>query len=407
MGDFFRPQDRETYWNYDTVKILEAELYEKRILRVVQDGMVNNDLRHPWQTTPKHQHHTPRHSVRLFPDAAGSSNSSCAFKSWSEWKDCFGRDDEYGNRRRLRRIILMEGVDPRFAELLGVQLGVPPEFWLAHCDNFCSLSIVDDQFNRQGRATYWNVSVPQVRGRPKDQKPLKKGAFYVEAGAFDRAADVVQQSKTNQRIQFDGLISFWGHRNDEQDWTAIILVDPRNVKLRMSPWNEHFLKEPDTCIWLQDESFDRPNMFVEAARKWKQADTTAPHLRGLYDTIGKAHTNSTEYLRTLKDPFAATVMARNLIHSIWDHHNHLFITEIEDGIVDDDWAFDDLDIDGAIQRTSTKDAFKNYQNAFENLNTLRRFGDDVRRIRDALTASDETSVNTGNLGRAEDVEHKR
>lgn len=150
---------------------------------------------------------------------------SYAFNSWSQWKIRFGQDGHNGNQRLSRRIILMEGVDPRFAELLGVQLGVPPEFWLAHCDITCSLSIVDDKFHRKGYSTYWKASVPQVRGVPKDQKILKKEAYYVEAGGFDRAAYVAEPAeavKFKQRIEFDSLISFWGHQNTSGGWTGVL-----------------------------------------------------------------------------------------------------------------------------------------------------------------------------------------
>ncbi|KAH0437805.1 hypothetical protein CcaCcLH18_03701 [Colletotrichum camelliae] len=369
MGEF-RPQDRKTYWGNDDAKIQEAELYENRIHRLVEDGMVNPDLRHPWQERPTHQHRKPRISVSLFFDTAGFYDLNLVFNSWSEWKERFGPDENNEGRPRCRRIILMEGVNPRFAELLGAQLGVPPEFWLAHCDKINSLSIVDDKFNRQGRSTYWRASVPQVRGMPTDQKPLKKGSFFVEAGAFDRWAELVAAGKPDQRISFDSLISFWGQKKDKDNWTAIILVDPRNVNLRMSPWNDYFTWQPHDCIPLKDECFSRPNMYNEAARKWTEAEITAPHLRGLYDTIEKAHAHLTEYLKNHQDPFAATVVTRNLIHSIWHHHTHLSIGDINDDLLDDDWEFDELDIEGAIRHTSSNVTFKKYQNALEQLNAL-------------------------------------
>lgn len=184
--------------------------------------MINKQLRHPWKTPSTHQHHTPRHSVRLFPPTAGVPENQ-PLKSWSDWKNCFGQNEDCGNRQPVRTIILMEGVDPRFAELLGVQLGVPPEFWLAHCDSTCTLTMVDDKFGAQGCSTYWRASVPQFRGLPKNEKLLKRGEFFVEAGAFDRYSEFVKHVEAiefEQRIMFESLVSFWGHYNNKDDWTG-------------------------------------------------------------------------------------------------------------------------------------------------------------------------------------------
>lgn len=185
----------------------------------------------------------------------------------------------------------------------------------------------------------------------------------------------------------------------------------------MSPWHDYHKWQPNDCIALQDKAFSCPNMCVEAAGKWTETEIIAPSLRGVYDTIEKAHAHSTEYLKTRQHPFAATVVARNLIHSIWDHHTHLFIQEIEDDVVDDDWEFDELDVEGAIRHTSSNVTFKKYQNALERLNAVRRFVQDARRVKHALTASDERDERdvtpdnetrqTTNPDTAEDVERRR
>ena len=82
------------------------------------------------------------------------------------------------------RVIVVEDITRRFAELLGVRLNVPPEFFIAHCgDSTLNLSVVDQGSTLQ-HDRYWRVSVTQrrwVKPVPKE----RSGWYHVEFGFFD------------------------------------------------------------------------------------------------------------------------------------------------------------------------------------------------------------------------------
>lgn len=231
--------------------IRRTAVYEEHILRLVKDGMVRDILRHPWQENSTPQHHVPRVSVHIFSDSEKSCNST---DTSDIIKETHHRPDlraQGMSNKPFRRLILMEGLDPRFAERLGVELDIPPEFWLAHCDQTCRFAVVDGAYQRGGRSKYWRVTVPQIRQPHRDQKIPWEGDLLTEAGAFSRLTtfeNYLRSDKTlAQRIDFDAVISFWGrnHQNNA-DWTG--LLRPRPSTSSCSHINtSHHSRGPAPC----------------------------------------------------------------------------------------------------------------------------------------------------------------
>lgn len=116
-----------------------------------------------------------------------------------------------------RRLIIVENVGPRTAELLGVKLDIPPEFFLAHCDEYVNLSVVDALGLKQNNSTYWRVPVSQTRGLPQGCKEL--GECYIENGHFCRHGEATLNSD-NDTHNFDSFMSYWGRRYGRESWTG-------------------------------------------------------------------------------------------------------------------------------------------------------------------------------------------
>lgn len=116
-----------------------------------------------------------------------------------------------------RRIIIMEDIGQRYAELLGVRLAIPPEFFFAHCRETLDLSIVDETVTAQ-HGRYWRVPVPQRRLLPADEDQ-RKGLWYLESGFFYREQVYISES-CGTRIDFESQVSFWATDYGSGSWTG-------------------------------------------------------------------------------------------------------------------------------------------------------------------------------------------
>lgn len=116
-----------------------------------------------------------------------------------------------------RRIIIMEDIGRRFAEILGVRLDIPPEFFYAHGRETLDLNIVDESTNVQ-HGRYWRVPVPQIRWLPPDANQ-RKGLWYIESGFFDREQVYISET-CGTRIDFESQVSFWATQYGPGSWTG-------------------------------------------------------------------------------------------------------------------------------------------------------------------------------------------
>lgn len=116
-----------------------------------------------------------------------------------------------------RRIIIVEDMAERFAEILGVRLNIPPEFFFAHCREQLDLSIVDDTITAQ-HGRYWRVPVPQRRFLPGDEHS-PKGMWSLESGFFHRGYAYISET-WGIRIDFESQMSFWATEYGAGSWTG-------------------------------------------------------------------------------------------------------------------------------------------------------------------------------------------
>lgn len=122
------------------------------------------------------------------------------------------------NGKSTRRIIILENVDPRIAELLGIRLEIPPEFFLAHCDEFSNIFVVDSACATNVNS-YWRVQVPQARSIPKDFD-RSPDIWYMESGNYDRKSVVVSQN--TKTLFFYSQVSCWISKHDQYSWTGSV-----------------------------------------------------------------------------------------------------------------------------------------------------------------------------------------
>ncbi|KAE9572779.1 hypothetical protein CGMCC3_g11209 [Colletotrichum fructicola] len=407
MSDYFVPQDREEFWGDNLEMLTAAEQYEKRIHELVNNGLVKDTFRHPWQREI-YRYNFPQVSVRVFSGHVGPSNFQGNQKEIFYHYDQ-GRDNE--SSEPFRRLILLEDVDPRFAELLGVELDIPPEFWLAHCDGTCHLNTVDGMLNHQGRSTYWRVPVPQTRFLPHDDN-RKTGEYYIETGAFDRFSQQVNEH--DSIVRFEGFISFWGKKHDN-GWTAVVLVDPQLTCLR--------LHEVGTRIFAKDSSYVRKDIFKFVNVSGRGSDVPNPHLCVPFDVLNAAYGEFTDVInmennfrpndgrctqnnclnpedseskqdlvaeKNLKDPFVATILIRNLVYSMWNEETLRFTSQINDALLDDrnEWEWADFNVEQYVDRLESNIGVdgKGYQDAMLKLQNTWSRKQSIRHMMDAFLA---------------------
>ncbi|KAK2603306.1 hypothetical protein N8I77_009771 [Diaporthe amygdali] len=247
-----------------------------------------------------------------------------------------------GGAKINRRLYVVENPDTWICEYLGVKLGIPPEVFLAHCDENIDLSLVDDGFTRRDHSKYWKVSVPHLRVCRSQVERL--GKHYFHTGCIDRQGVDVQEY--HREFLFFNLVSYWAksYGQDGDSWTAIILVDLDNTRLRFenpNPGDSHF---------TELEAFDpiRRLGTEVVMNRTKIEITSQPYARSFFDTLISAHKaqlrrtgqgaphHSEEFFSPIytEDPFSITFFAQNLVLAAWEE----FIIRSDRGFRDDQLA---------------------------------------------------------------------
>lgn len=123
-----------------------------------------------------------------------------------------------------RRLFIVENMDPLVLELLGVKLNIPPEVFLAHCDPFVNLSVLNNHWERklERPSTYWRVAVPQMRRIATEKNRPPVGRYAIESGRIDRLE--IEITDKTEWITFFGQVSCWATRYGEghKSWTGTV-----------------------------------------------------------------------------------------------------------------------------------------------------------------------------------------
>lgn len=203
--------------------------YARAVDRIASGGMVKNNTgtRHPWQDTPRGN--TPQAWIQVI----SGHDEVCPLEQheYPNIKDLFYHFNERApplssspsppqedQPKPYRRLIFMEDIDPRFAELLGVELSIPPEFFLSHCDEGSHLSVIDSTYAKQGHSRYWRVPLQLDRSIPEGITDF--GEYMIECGGCDRASAIISAETTWTGIT--NMISFWGTEHEDGGWTGTV-----------------------------------------------------------------------------------------------------------------------------------------------------------------------------------------
>ncbi|EEU33948.1 uncharacterized protein NECHADRAFT_89007 [Fusarium vanettenii 77-13-4] len=127
-------------WPREPHVITEIETYRQRV-----KSFLHNDALHPWVKDI-----TAVESRLRILDLEAGRDGSIATEPASPEETWLYLENALSSSSG-RRLILLEGMNPRLAEVLGVKLGIPPEFWLSHWGHTARPRISDSS----GSSTYW------------------------------------------------------------------------------------------------------------------------------------------------------------------------------------------------------------------------------------------------------------
>ncbi|KAH7232468.1 hypothetical protein B0J15DRAFT_530267 [Fusarium solani] len=215
-----------------------------------------------------------------------------------------------------RHLILLEGMNPRLAEVLGVKLDIPPEFWFSHWDYTAELRVFDPSIMNQGSSTYWKVPVPQLHSVAEDlTRP--EGVYTICLGNCPR--NIHYCGKAKQGLNVNNIVSYWGRTYAEKSWIALVLVDiPMGYLIpRFSPpsgfINPVLLRAPAQTLAVANH-FD----VVLSPLSYKTR-RIYPLGTSMWDISVEAY--KTERVIVTDDPFSATALIRNFIVCAWEAWN--------------------------------------------------------------------------------------
>lgn len=189
--------------------------YQEWALAIVNDKEVkpfDSTVRHPWMQNG----FDINSKISIF-QLQGDHTSECA--QYDGARDLllhWEQTPKDGSSQSInRRVILVEDMHPRVIELLGVLLDIPPHFFLAHCDEFTELQVIDASYAKQDSSTYWKVPVPRRRLIPASVTP---GQYLIEAGnSYRREVEVREETR---HVGLRSLVSCWSRSYAPESWTS-------------------------------------------------------------------------------------------------------------------------------------------------------------------------------------------
>lgn len=193
----------------------KTRAYAKRAAAIAQEICGNSN--HPWK---KDAHLSPW-KLRLIDLEGDRRGLVCDDESEKvrnlllDWEST-RKEGAVGERNRY--VILLEDLSPRIAELLGVLLDIPPEFFFSHCnDGDSELSVVDKQLSKRGSSKYWKVAVPQQR--TMSQAP-ERGRCTISCGSFDRGS-ISSDDASSLDFEFNSYVSYWANSYGDGSWISV------------------------------------------------------------------------------------------------------------------------------------------------------------------------------------------
>ncbi|KAF4544494.1 Magnesium and cobalt transport protein [Lasiodiplodia theobromae] len=226
-----------------------------------------------------------------------------------------------------RRLIVLEGMEPDLVGLIGADLFIPPSFFLAHCDEWTDLNILDYTRAKQSALRYWKVPIPQSRNLPENFKG-PTGNYDVVIGkgnsGFNRSS--IHVSKGDKSVNFRSFISFWSQQIGEDSWTAVVLTDPSEARIVHQETRQTYeLKEYSSDREVLSEVAVNP---FDKTSQLSWATSTPVYRRSCREVIREMYTQDSSSrglsqtmsfpFPSIKDPFSATIYVRHLVRSLWE-----------------------------------------------------------------------------------------
>lgn len=204
--------DHETFWGDNEDMKEKTRAYAKRAAIIADEiPLLTN---HPWK---EDAHHNPwkLRILDLERECRGESCDNEAEKTRDLLLQLENARKEGQVGERSRHLILLEDLSPRVAELLGVLLDIPPEFFLSHFEGNTELHVRDRQLFKRGSSKYWKVAVPQIRSLPQS-RVTERGAFWLSCGSVDRAVGIFDDR--SRIIAFHSYVSYWSNSYGNGSW---------------------------------------------------------------------------------------------------------------------------------------------------------------------------------------------
>lgn len=207
--------NRKAVWGGNTEMLEKTRAYQERAKKALKNGIIRPWFPNPWRDDDGDNTPDITWRLRVFELAGEDSPSSRHFDDPREllnyWRSA------PSDVQTTRRVVILEGMNVRMVELLGVLLDIPPEFFLAHCCRRTSLSVVDRFYAKKGSSAYWKVEVPQRRRVPAGfDGPQTQ--YIVLSGLFRRGWATVGED--DPTVNFYSPVSYWGSTHGDSSWTG-------------------------------------------------------------------------------------------------------------------------------------------------------------------------------------------
>ncbi|CAD6451522.1 d0a5852b-4d16-46fc-bfde-1d460b4017e5 [Sclerotinia trifoliorum] len=310
--DFYYPEKAEECWAGDPYMLEKTKDYGKQAREFGESFDHIPTDHHPWVDNDNPRW-LPR--LRLFDLEDRSLPTTDQPQQFESARDLYSflRESRTAreNPKRQKHLIILEDIDPRFAEVLGVMLGVPPAFFISHCDTQLSLSILDSTYAKVRSSRHWKIRVPSRRVA----KDLPGGDFILFAGNCVRSCYDVDNTSSFQ--DYDTAVSYWGQDHGEDSWTAIIVVDPWQAYVL--PANDSWRDPSEAAIYLDKvEEFECLRALSSIVMAQGTSYTVRPQKESMFDFLVEAHERSSHECPL--DPFLATAYARNFVAAVWEDY---------------------------------------------------------------------------------------
>ncbi|KAG9197579.1 hypothetical protein G6514_001242 [Epicoccum nigrum] len=217
---------------------------------------------------------------------------------------------------KCRRIIIVEDMNRRTAELLGVRLNIPTEFFFAHCNpGRLHLSVVNGASAPQ-LDQYWRVYLPGIRWvlGPLNEDE-HSGDWMVEAGSSYRENNTLligPKGCDGLHIDANEYVSYWATEYENESWTIVLLVDPKERTLRRENDRKSTLKANSPRL--------DPGRFAT-------------------EVLPSATENPMTQAENRSIPMSGTAFVRNLIRAVWEESIYRTEAEINDKLYEDRFQY--------------------------------------------------------------------